>query len=102
MNAAEAVAQYRKAASSLRRRRYWAGSPPRTAAAAIKDQGKMSDALAFLRSINLTKVEDHLREERRLLDSAYSTEDREPEEAARKRAAAKQQQYRVSRLIKGR
>ena len=101
MNAAEAVAQYRKAASTLRRLRCWTGSPPRTKAAARRHKERIGAALANLRLMGLAEVEDRLREERRLLDSAYGTDEWEPDEAARKRSRAKRHQYRVRQLIKG-
>lgn len=107
MTAAEAVAQYRKSAGALRRMRCWAGSPPRTQAAAIKHQKIMADALETLRGLlsdrNMTEIEDRLREERRLLDSALNYgDDYDPEGAARDRGKAKHHQYKVRMLIRRR
>lgn len=62
----------------------------------------MAKALKALRELSLDEVEDRLREERRLLDSAYETDDYDPDGASRKRGRAKGHQYRVSQLIKGR
>lgn len=103
MTAAEAVAQYRKSASALRRLRCWTGSAQRTKEAAVRHQQVMIEALKVLRDRNLEEVESLLNAERKLLNSAYGySDDYDPNQAARERGAAKRHQYRVSQLIKER
>lgn len=60
----------------------------------------MSAALEILREKGMSEVEDRLREERRLLDSAHGLDKFDPGDASRKRSKAKQHQYRVGQLIK--
>lgn len=63
----------------------------------------MIESLKALRELNLAEVESLLCAERKLLDSTYRyDDDYDPASATRKRAAAKQHQYKVSQLIKGR
>lgn len=102
MNAAEAVAQYRKSASALRRLRCWAGSSQRTKLAAARHVQNLAEALKALRSMNLHEVESHLCAERKLLNFAYDADRYDPTDASCKRGAAKRHQYRVGQLIKGR
>lgn len=102
MNAAEAIAQYRKSATALRRIRCWAGSPERTKKAARGHEQRMNEALKALRGMNLHEVENRLRAERRLLDSAaHYGDDYDPSGASCDRGKAKQHQYKIRQLIRG-